>query len=72
MTKNDITYRDEGTVILFTVQNDTTLQWVNDNLDLEGWQWTGPRSFAVDRRPAMHLIEQFRDAEGFMVMEVTR
>lgn len=67
---NDITYRDEGTVILFTIQNASTKQWVDDNLDLESWQWLGPNSFAVDRRPAIQLIEQLREAEGFTVMEV--
>jgi hypothetical protein len=67
---NDITYQDEGTVILFTIQNDSTLQWVQDNLGLEDWQWLGERSFAIDRRPAIQLIEQLRELEGFTVMEV--
>lgn len=65
----DITYRDEGTVILFTIQNDTTKQWVDDNLNLEGWQWVGPYAFAIDHRPARQLIEQLRELEGFTVEE---
>ena len=67
---NDFTYRDEGTVILFTIHNDATRQWVEDNLDLESWQWVGANSFAIDRRPAIQLIEALREAEGFTVMEV--
>lgn len=65
---NDITYRDEGTVILFTVLTDEAMNWVDEHTDIESWQWTGQRSFAVDRRPAIQLIEGMK--EDLTVMEV--
>jgi hypothetical protein len=66
---NDVTYRDEGTVILFTLWTDEAQAFVHENVEVEDWQWMGPHSFAANRRPSIALVEMLRD-EGFIVMEV--
>ena len=66
---NDITYRDEGTVILFTFLSEAAQSFSDDHINWESWQQLGPHSFAADRRPGIELIEVLR-AEGFKVMEV--
>ncbi len=53
----DIRVADEGTVFLFTILSERARQWVEENVNLEGWQWLGRESFAVDRRYAYPLAE---------------
>jgi hypothetical protein len=43
----DVTTNNEGAVIMFTPESDLGKQWVEDNLDLEPWQWRG-NSFSVE------------------------
>jgi hypothetical protein len=66
---NDIVYRDEGTVILFTFLSEAARSFSEDHLGWASWQQLSPYVFAADRRPAIELIEMLRE-EGFQVMEV--
>ena len=66
---NDITYRDEGTVIIFAFLSEAAQSFSDDHINWSDWQQVGEHMFAADRRPAIGLIELLR-AEGFTVMEV--
>jgi hypothetical protein len=66
---NDITYRDEGTVIVFRFISEAAQSFSDDHVNWESWQQLAPHTYAADRRPAVELISILRD-EGFRVMEV--
>lgn len=53
----DFSVQNCGSVCLFTLQTEAVLEWVRDNVSLEGWQWMGKRSFAVDHHYADSLAE---------------
>lgn len=52
----DVKVSNEGSVCLFTLLTESAIQWVEENVSLEGWQWLGKSSFAVEYRFADHLI----------------
>jgi hypothetical protein len=53
----DVNVRDEGTVVLLSLQSDEAHDWVDENVAVEDWQWMGQHSFCVDHRFAVPLIE---------------
>lgn len=55
--KTDISIRHDGSVVLFTVNTPAAREWVEENVQLEGWQWMGKSSFAVDARFAHDLAD---------------
>lgn len=59
----DIKIVDEGSVILFVPKNDEAKTWMNENLQVEGWQRLGD-NIAVDHRSAGIIIEALED-NGF-------
>ena len=52
----DVFVSNEGSLVLFTVETESARTWVGDNVQVEGYQWLGARSFAVDRRYAEDLM----------------
>lgn len=52
----DVSFQDSGSVCLFTLATKAAFDWVEENVQLDGWQWMGKSSFAVDRRFADQLI----------------
>jgi len=64
----DFSVQDCGSVCLFTIMTESCLNWVSENLGLEGWQWMGSRSFAVDHRYA-NDIEKVLLEEGWVLDE---
>ena len=61
----DVIVDDQGTVCAFEFQTDEALNWLDENVEYEGWQWLGGR-LIVDHRPAYGLAEAFQQA-GFTV-----
>jgi hypothetical protein len=62
---DDFRIEDQGTIVLVTPLTEGAREWVDANVQLEGWQWLGG-SFAVDHRMAQALIDGIED-EGFAV-----
>jgi hypothetical protein len=52
----DIEVTNGGSVVLLTPKTGTGRDWIDDNLDTEGWQWMGA-SLALDHRYAPPIIE---------------
>ena len=48
--------RDEGTVVLIIPVTELAKKWVNENVQVESWQWLG-QGFAVDHRYAPDLLQ---------------
>jgi hypothetical protein len=62
----DVVVTNQGaSVVMFQPVTEEAKQWVDDNLELEGWQWLGP-AFAVDHRMVEHLIDGM-EADGLTV-----
>jgi len=57
----DVSVSDEGTVVLFQVNTASAKAFVDEHVELAGWQWLGTRSFAVDSRYAADLIAGMQD-----------
>lgn len=38
---NDITFEDQGSIVLIRPMNLVGREWLEANLQLEGWQWFG-------------------------------
>ena len=55
-SQSDVTVSRGGTVYLFTPETAGASACLDDNVDLEDWQWLG-RGFAVEHRYAGPLIE---------------
>ncbi len=53
--RNDIQIYNDGSVCLFTMLTEKARQWVGENVYIEGWQFMGSKSFAVDHRFAEDL-----------------
>lgn len=64
----DVTIRNEGSVSVFSFHSPEAKQFVGDNLQLEGWQWLGPNSFAVDHRYVSAIAEGMQE-DGLSVGE---
>lgn len=54
---------DHGSVVMFTPLNLDAHTFAQNELEIEGWQWTGD-GFAVDHRVALGLHELLIDS-GF-------
>lgn len=65
MTLTDIRIEDHGSIVSFTPKSDACKEWIDQNVQLEAWQWLGP-SFGVDHSYADNLIDGLQ-AEGFEV-----
>ena len=50
----DIRIRDQGTLIGFEPVSDEAIEWINDNVFSEPWQWLGPTLW-VEHRLAQEL-----------------
>lgn len=55
--EKDISISHEGSVVLFTMNTPAAREWVEENVQLEGWQRMGKDSFAVDSRFAHDLAD---------------
>jgi hypothetical protein len=65
MAELDVNIDNQGTIFLFTPITRLAREWVEEHLQLEGWQCLGP-SFAVDHRLAQPLAEDMV-ADGLRV-----
>jgi len=61
----DIKIQNEGSIIVFTPMTSEALEWINENCEVESWQWVGG-SLAIDHRFAEYIIYGLADA-GFNV-----
>lgn len=52
----DITAIPEGSVVILTGDSELGMTWLNENLDVEGWQRVGAASIAVDWRFAQNIL----------------
>lgn len=57
----DVIVNDQGTVVLFVLENENARAFINENVHLESWQWLGDAAFAVDHRYADALIEGMQE-----------
>lgn len=58
----DFGVTNNGSTVSFLLYSDEARAWVDTNVELEGWQWLGQSTFAVDHRFAEPLIEGMRSA----------
>jgi len=65
MAKPDILVDDCGSVFMFTPVSILAREWVDENLNLDGWQWQGA-SFAVEHRFAVPLADGMK-SDGLKV-----
>lgn len=52
----DILVRNESSIVMFTPKSNEGRTWVDENLNLESWQWLG-QSFAVEWRYAPDIVQ---------------
>lgn len=64
---SDISVVSHGSVWLFTPHSPAAVDLFSGELDFAVWQMIGD-AYAVDHRPASHLVEQLRE-EGFTINE---
>jgi len=57
----DVTVIDHGSVVQFGPFSDRGREWVDENVETEGWQWLG-NTFSVDHRYAPQLLHGFEGA----------
>src|SRR5437867_725929 len=57
----DVLVRNEGTVFAFCPLTKEAKQWVEENVQLEPWQWLG-NTFCVEHRYALGLGQGMKDA----------
>lgn len=62
----DVRVSNQGTVWVFTPITPEGQDWVDQHLELQGWQWLGGESFAVDHRPAESIVHGMR-GDGLVV-----
>jgi hypothetical protein len=48
----DVTVLNHGTVVQFKLHTDAVRQWVDQNVQADGWQWFGPSNLVIDHRYA--------------------
>ena len=63
----DVRVENHGNIIQFFVLTPKARKWVDTNVQLEGWQWLGGISFAVDHHYADNLI-QGMECDGDLVV----
>lgn len=54
--KPDIRFEDHGSVVLVRPLTDAAREWIDENVQQEGWQWFGG-ALGVDARYAWALRE---------------
>lgn len=58
----DVTVSNHGgSIVMFYPRTQAAEQWIEDNVQLESWQWLGLQ-FGVDPRYAGDLVAGMRDA----------
>lgn len=63
MPQPDFTIRHDGSIFMFTPLTGICRQWIEDNVQSEGWQWFG-NALCVDQHLARGLKNTLEDA-GF-------
>ena len=58
----DVSVFNHGSVFLFTLKTPAARARVDENVQLEGWQWVGANAFAVDHRYADQLAAGMEEA----------
>ena len=58
---SDVSVVYAGSITQFFLNTRDAIEWVNDNVDTEGWQWMGP-TLCVDSRFAHDLATAMIDA----------
>ena len=66
----DIEVKNEGSVVLLIPMSSRGKAWIDDNLQLEGWQWYG-NAAAVEARYADAIVDGMQD-DGLEVQGTTR
>lgn len=64
---SDFRIFDQGSLVMVEPVTDAAKEWVDENVQLEGWQWLGP-AFGVDHRMIVVLASAIA-AEGFEMVE---
>jgi hypothetical protein len=59
----DFELNDEGTIVQFRPMNPEALEWLQDDVLSQGWQWLG-NSLCVQREAAGGLVDAIRE-NGF-------
>jgi hypothetical protein len=54
---------DEGTVVFITPVSEEAMQWVDENLNLEAWQWLGS-GFGIEHRYADDILTAINEELG--------
>lgn len=57
----DIRVHPEGTVVAISPETPAARQWIEENVQAEGWQWLG-NMLVVDHRYALPLLRGAHDA----------
>jgi hypothetical protein len=52
----DVTVENHGSVFIFQPHTDAAKKWIEDNVQVEGWQWIGG-GLAVEPRCARDLAD---------------
>jgi len=69
-----VTVKHDGILWIFTVQDKDPqvyrreLDWINDNIALQSWQWVEDNSFVVDPPYGVEICGRLR-TEGSMTVE---
>ena len=58
---SDVAIEDHGSVVMVRPTSDAAKEWVDENVQLESWQWHGG-AFACDPRMVMDLVDGMADA----------
>jgi hypothetical protein len=57
----DVLVRNDGTVFVFCPLTDRAKDWLEENVEIEPWQWFGS-AFVVEHRYAWGLGQGMKDA----------
>lgn len=63
----DVKIDNQGTIWMFHPISEDAKAWVDENVQLESYQWMGPR-FAVEHRYASQLVQGMME-QGLTVAE---
>lgn len=64
----DVTIEDQGSIVVFTIETESARSFIEENVQLESWQWLGQNSFAVDHRFANGLVDGMSDNNLVVVL----
>lgn len=53
---SDLSFCCDGSVTTVTVQSTAGMEWVDEHVQTESWQWLGERTFGVESRYAPDLL----------------